>query len=139
MKKLIIANLYPGLMNLNGDRGNLICLKNRIIGYGYGCEILQVRLGDNIHFREIDMFIMGSGLEREQKRVRDDLLNKAEDLKEGIENGLPGLFIGSAYQLLGKYIKTDDGVTEPGLGLLDFYTEMGSERQIGRASCRERV
>ncbi|NLF44733.1 MAG: glutamine amidotransferase [Syntrophomonadaceae bacterium] len=131
MEKLIIAHMYPDLMDLYGDRGNMICLEKRIRDYGYKCIIIPVRLNEDIHYQEMDMIYMGGGSLREQKLVSDDLLQKAEGFKEVIEDGVPALLVGGAYQLLGSYYRDDSGNTIKGWGLFDFYTEAQNERLIG--------
>ena len=130
-EKFIIAHMYPDLMNLYGDRGNLLCLQQRIRGYGYDCEIRQLSLNDLIDFPNIDMIFMGGGSDREQGLVYNDLLTKAENLLQEIENGLPALCICGAYQLLGQYYKAMDGTMMKGLGFFDLYTEGRPDRLIG--------
>ncbi|HNX29142.1 MAG TPA: glutamine amidotransferase [Syntrophomonadaceae bacterium] len=131
MEKIIIAHMYPDLMDLYGDRGNLICLKKRLNDYGCHCEIRPVYLKEKIDFKKVDMLFMGGGSDREQGLVYNDLLIKAERLKEEIEHGLPALCICGAYQLLGKYYKSFDGSIMKGLGFFDLYTEGQKNRLIG--------
>jgi len=123
--------MYPDLLNLYGDRGNLLCLRKRIEWYGYSCEIKTINLGDDINFKQIDMLFMGGGSDREQNLVYQDLLKKADQLKTEIVHGLPTLCICGAYQLLGKYYRSFDGNIMQGLGFFDFYTEGRKERLIG--------
>ncbi|HWQ74330.1 MAG TPA: glutamine amidotransferase [Syntrophomonas sp.] len=129
--KFVIAHMYPDLMNLYGDRGNLICLQKRIRDYGYECEIRSLSLNDRIDFPNLDMIFMGGGSDREQGLVYNDLLTKAENLMQEIENGLPALCVCGAYQLLGKYYKAIDGTVMEGLGFFDLYTEGRPGRLIG--------
>lgn len=131
MEKLIIAHMYPDLMDLYSDRGNLICLKKRLSDYGFACEIQRIHLKQPMNFKNIDMVFMGGGSDREQKRVYYDLLNQADSLISGIENGLPVLGICGAYQLLGKYYKAYDGSVMEGLGYFNFYTEAQQDRLVG--------
>lgn len=130
-EKFVIAHMYPDLMNLYGDRGNLLCLQQRISGYGYDCEIRSLSLGDRIDFPNLDMIFMGGGSDREQGLVYNDLLSKAENLLQEIETGLPALCICGAYQLLGRYYQSYDGNMMQGLGLFDLYTEGHPDRLIG--------
>ncbi len=131
MKKFIIAHMYPDLMNLYGDRGNLLCLQKRINWYGHDCEIFAVNLNDKLDFQNIDMLFMGGGSDREQGLVYNDLLVKADKLMQEIEDGLPALCICGAYQLLGNYYKASDGTMMNGLGFFDLHTQGHKERLIG--------
>jgi CobQ-like glutamine amidotransferase family enzyme len=123
--------MYPDLMNLYGDRGNLVCLQKRIEWYGLNCEIKSIKLNDKLDFSQIDMLFMGGGSDREQGLVYHDLLQKTDQFMAQIENGLPVLCICGAYQLLGSYYKSPDGKIMDGLGLLPLYTESREGRLIG--------
>jgi len=131
MERFVIAHMYPDLMNLYGDRGNLLCLQKRINDYGYACEIRPLHLNDKIDFQNIDMLFMGGGSDREQGLVYNDLLVKADTLMREIEDGLPTLCICGAYQLLGNYYKSYDGSLINGLGFFDLHTEGRKGRLIG--------
>ena len=106
MAQFNIVHIYPDLMNLYGDRGNLICIKRRIEWYGYKCNIKTIRLREEIDYDNMDMLFMGGGSDREQELVYQDLLTRADKLKEMIEQGLPVLCICGAYQLLGTSADT---------------------------------
>lgn len=123
--------MYPDLMNLYGDRGNLICLQKRLDWYGHQGEIVPINLKDQLDFKQLDMLFMGGGSDREQGLVYNDLLVKADKLMQEIENGLPVLCICGAYQLLGKYYKSYDGTIMDGLGFFDLHTEGKKARLIG--------
>jgi len=131
MEKFCIAHMYPDLMNLYGDRGNLICLQKRLEWYGFSCKIASVYLGDRLDFEQIDMIFMGGGSDREQGLVYSDLVSKSDQLFAQIESGLPMLCICGAYQLLGAYYQSYDGQTMQGLDFFDFYTQGRQDRLIG--------
>lgn len=131
MAKFIIAHMYPKLMNLYGDRGNLICLQKRLEWQGQECEIKHLELEGKLDLAGIDMLFMGGGSDREQGLVYCDLIQKAQALRAEIEKGLPMLCICGAYQLLGGYYKSLDGQVMEGLGFFDFHTESQKGRLIG--------
>lgn len=131
MAEFIIAHMYPDLMNLYGDRGNLLCLKKRLQWYGHQCAISDISLNSELDYQNIDMFFMGGGSDREQGLVYRDLLSKAERLQQEINNGLPVLCICGAYQLLGKSYIGAEGEIMDGLGFFDFYTRGSKDRLIG--------
>jgi len=131
MAEFIIAHLYPELMNLYGDRGNIICLQKRLEWYGHNCYVEAISPGGQIKLNQYDLVFMGGGSDREQKLVVNELVHNYNELKLEIEVGLPVLFVGGAYQLLGKYYESSDGVQVPGLNLFNFYTEREKNRLIG--------
>lgn len=131
MAEFNIAHMYPELMNLYGDRGNLVCLQHRLEWYGHNCTIKNVGLGDKLQFGRIDMIFMGGGSDREQGLVYRDLLGKADNLFREIQKGLPVLFICGAYQLLGKSYLSWDGSKMDGLGFFNFHTVGRKDRLIG--------
>ncbi|MEN6349791.1 MAG: glutamine amidotransferase [Syntrophomonas sp.] len=131
MAKFNIIHLYPDLLNLYGDRGNLICLQKRLEWYGHDCTIKSTTLGGRLDYGNTDMIFMGGGSDREQGLVYEDLLTKADRLMAELEAGLPALCICGAYQLLGKYYRSHDGKMMQGLGFFEFYTQGKSPRLIG--------
>ncbi|MDR1160087.1 MAG: glutamine amidotransferase [Syntrophomonadaceae bacterium] len=131
MTSFIIAHLYPNLMNLYGDRGNLICLQKRLEWLGYDCRVKSLDIGDEWNFADVDMIFMGGGSDREQSLVYDDLQCKKEELWREIKNGFPVLFICGSYQLLGSYYLTGQGFKMEGLNYFDFFSEGGPKRLIG--------
>lgn len=131
MNKFTIAHMYPDLMNLYGDRGNLICLQKRMEWYGLNCELKSIHLQDKLDFNQIDMLFMGGGSDREQGLVYHDLIRKSDQLMAQINQGLPVLCICGAYQLLGTYYKSNDGQIMDGLGFFRFYTVGKKGRLIG--------
>ncbi|SHG49666.1 hypothetical protein SAMN02745221_00346 [Thermosyntropha lipolytica DSM 11003] len=131
METIKIAHLYPDLLNLYGDRGNLICLQKRLNWYGFACHIIPVELGEDIDFSTLDMVFMGGGSDREQNLVYRDLFRQADALWVEIEEGMPLLAICGSYQLLGRYYESIDGKMMYGLSFFDFYTEGEEKRLIG--------
>lgn len=131
MTKFRIAHMYPDLMNLYGDRGNLICLQKRLQWYGFNCEIESIFLGDSLDYEQLDMVFIGGGSDREQDLVYGDLTKKADQIYRQIETGLPVLCICGAYQLLGNYYQSHDGKVMQGLGFFPFHTEGRKERLVG--------
>ena len=131
MADFTIAHMYPHLMNLNGDRGNLLCLKKRLQWYGHQPHIYEVAVGSKLDYHNIDMIFMGSGSEREIKLIYQDLVSRGTDLKEAIENGLPMLFIDTAYQLLGRSYMDAGEKTIEGLGFFNFSTRKAKNRFTG--------
>ena len=139
MAEFTIAHMYPQLMNLYGDRGNLLCLQKRLQWYGHQPHIYEVFFGSKLDYHNIDMIYMGGGSDREVKLIYQDLILRGADLREAIENGLPMLFIDSAYQLLGQaYMDNAENIMD-GLGLFNFSTRKAKSRLTGNIILRSNV
>ncbi|QGG48719.1 type 1 glutamine amidotransferase [Heliorestis convoluta] len=134
---LQLLHLYPDLLNLYGDRGNIIALSRRCQWRHIEFTIVQASLGDKVDFSTIDIVFMGGGSDREQTLLFQDFkAYKGPALVEATEEGLPLLAVCGGYQLLGKYYKTQEGDEMPGLGLFDAWTEAGKNRLIGNVVAR---
>jgi hypothetical protein len=128
--KIKIMHLYPDLLNLYGDRGNIECLKRRLLWRGIDAEVVSYTCDDtDFSLSDTDIVFLGGGSDREQKIVCSRLLEHKSELCEFAENGGTLIAVCGGYQLLGKYYKLEDETIE-GLGLLDIYTEQGKGRLI---------
>lgn len=127
--KLTIGHLYPDLLNLYGDRGNIQCLMKRCLWRGIEAETVSFELDDKIDFSNLDIVLLGGGSDREQMLVCEKLKEIQKDFKEYVEQGGVVIAICGGYQLLGNYYKTEEGIIE-GLSLVDMYTEQGENRLI---------
>ena len=119
--EITVAYLYPDLLNLYGDRGNIIALKNRLEARDIKANVKEYALTDNIDFGEIDILYIGGGSERSEALALNRLLELKEELKEYIENGGVTLAVCSGYEMLGKHIK-DSKESRECLGILDIHT-----------------
>lgn len=129
--KINIFHLYPDLLDLYGDRGNVISLGARCRWRGIDTEVHNISLGDDLALRKADILFIGGGSDREQGLLIEDLGKRKEELKAAIEDGLVLLTICGGYQLLGQYYQTGDNKKMPGLGILNLYTVAGQKRLIG--------
>lgn len=127
-----IAHLYPDMLNLYGDRGNIIALTERMKARNIDVVTDQITMGKSFNSDDYDILFVGGGQDFEQDVLLDDL-KKGKDLeiKKAIENSKVFLAICGGYQMLGKYYKTYDGKMLEYMGALDFYTEGKEERMIG--------
>lgn len=137
--KITIYHLYPTLMNLYGDRGNILTLLKRSEWRGIEVIVKEIGLNDPIDLKEADILFMGGGQDKEQERVAIDLVAKGPFIKEAVEDDLVGLTICGAFQLFGKYFLTGEGKELKGIEIFDAYTEAGNRRLIGNVivDCRE--
>ena len=127
--KLTIGHLYPDLLNLYGDRGNIQCFRKRLEWRGIEAEVIPFLSGDTIDFSKLDIVLLGGGSDREQELVCGQLQNIRRNFKDYVENNGVVLAVCGGYQLLGKYYKTDKKNIE-GLYILDITTEWEPERLI---------
>ncbi len=127
--KLTIGHLYPDLLNLYGDRGNIQCMKKRCEWRGIEAEVREFQLTDPVDFSDLDIVLLGGGSDREQMIVCRKLQEIREDFKAYVEDYGSVIAVCGGYQLLGHYYDTDEGRME-GLSLVDLYTQQGSPRLI---------
>ncbi|ACD24057.1 glutamine amidotransferase [Clostridium botulinum] len=130
--ELNICHLYPDLLNVYGDVGNVLILKHRAEERGIKVNIINSSINDTIDKDEIDIIFFGGGQDYEQSIVSQDLNTiKKDSLISYIEEGKVLLAICGGYQLLGKYYTAPTGEKINGLGILNIYTEGGDTRFIG--------
>lgn len=128
---LTICHLYPELLNLYGDRGNIIAFIQRCRWRGIPVKLKEVSLGESVDLEEVDFLFLGGGSDREQEIISEDLYKRRCSLIDAVESGVVILAICGGYQLLGRYYRTLEGQEIPGLNILDFYTVAGQKRLFG--------
>ena len=133
--RLNIIHLYPDLLNLYGDRGNIQCLRMRCKWRGIDARVTECNLDDHPALASADIVLLGGGSDREQQIVCTRLQKIRRDLHDYVEDGGSLLAICGGYQLLGHYYDTADGRMD-GLSLVDLYTEQGSPRLISNIILR---
>ena len=127
-----IAHLYPDMLNLYGDRGNIIALTKRMELRGISTQVDKITMGKSFNADDYDILFIGGGQDFEQDVLLEDLKKgKDKEIKRAIEMGKVMLAICGGYQMLGKYYKTHDGKMLEYIGAIDFYTEGKDERMIG--------
>jgi CobQ-like glutamine amidotransferase family enzyme len=129
--KLNICHLYPDLLDLYGDRGNILALAARCRWRGIEPIIQQASLGEDLDFMGMDILFLGGGSDREQGLLVQDLMRREKELRSAIENGLVVLSICGGYQMLGRYYQLASGEKIQGLGIIDIWTIAGAKRLIG--------
>ena len=125
--------LYPELMNVYADRGNVIALEARCAALGVGCEVTRVGIGDALP-KEADLVLIGGGQDREQRRAAPDLERHAGTLRSWVDEDAAMLAVCGGFQLFGRWYRTADGDELPGVGVFDVTTVAppgDAERCIG--------
>ncbi len=142
--RIAIIHLYPDLLNLYGDQGNIECLVKRCQWRNIEVEVIPITIGSQpqseIYDLKSTIIFMGGGEDTDQKLLYEDfLINKWPWLKEYIKNNGVGLFICGGLQMLGHYYQPYDGVGIPGLGVIDLHTQhfgRDKKRCVGNVSTK---
>jgi CobQ-like glutamine amidotransferase family enzyme len=130
--KFTVGWLYPDLMNIYGDRGNILTLLKRAEWRDFDARVIELGRGSHQEMEDVDVFFFGGGQDREQALVYEDLLEfKQQPLQRAVAEGAQVLAVCGGYQLLGHYYQTAGGEKFPGIGLIDVRTEAGKKRFIG--------
>jgi CobQ-like glutamine amidotransferase family enzyme len=129
---LRLVHLYPDLMSVYGDRGNVLTLVRRAEWRGIEVDVREVSLADRLDPHEVDLIFFGGGQDREQAVVSADFLEqKGQAVRQAVEEGAALLSVCGGYQLLGRSYTTVDGQELPGAGLFDVHSVPGPKRHIG--------
>lgn len=130
MKEIKILYLYPDMLELYGDYGNIQVLKYRIESRGYSTVIDTYSIGDTApNFNDYDIVFAGGGADNEQNILADDLIKHKDNIHNAIKNGVFFLLICGSYQLFGKYYKDVDGNIIKGLEIFNYYTVANTDRK----------
>lgn len=132
--KISIAHLYPRLLNLYGDQGNIITLKKRCQWRGIEVEFEEINSGDKI--KEHDLYFIGGGQDKQQEEVKDELLSNKKELQAQAKEGAVFLGICGGYQLFGHYYQPHNKEKLEGISLMDAYTVAGNKRFIGNVTVK---
>jgi CobQ-like glutamine amidotransferase family enzyme len=130
-----VCSLYPDLMNIYADRGNLLMLQRRCAWRGIGFTLTGAGIGDEVDPEAHDLFYIGGGQDRDQRLCAQDLVDtKRAALHAAAGRGAVVLGVCGGFQLLGSSYELD-GERLPGVGLVDLHTvrEEGP-RLIGNAA-----
>ena len=133
--QLRVCALYPDLMNIYADRGNLLMLRRRCEWRGIDFELISAGIGDRLDPDAADLYYIGGGQDRDQELCANDLFeHKRDGLCAAAARGALVLGVCGGYQLLGHAYQLGDDEL-PGVGLLDIRTvRADGPRLIGNAA-----
>ncbi len=135
--KCRICHLYPDVLNLYGDGGNIICMQQRLLWRNIDSEVVRIPIGEQLRLSDFDLVFIGGGQDFEQEVLLEDLrCGKDSEIRSAIEDGICMLAICGGYQMLGSYYETYDGKRYDFIGALDLYTCGSTDRMIGNTVYR---
>ena len=130
--ELHICHLYPDILNLYGDRGNIITMKRRLEDRGIGVTVGECSIGEPLDVSQYDIFFIGGGQDFEQEvLLRDLAAGKGHEICRAVGDEKVFLAICGGYQMLGQYYKTWDGTQLDFIGAINIHTIGAKERMIG--------
>lgn len=130
--KISICHLYPDVLNLYGDQGNVTCLAKRLAWRNIDVEVTPLPIGEKADMTDFDIFFIGGGQDFEQGLLLEDLAaGKGREIVSAIEDEKVFLAVCGGYQLMGKSYTTHEGIQYDFLGAVDMYTIGCRERMIG--------
>ncbi len=135
--ELKICHMYPDVLNLYGDGGNIICMKKRLNWRGIEASVTKLPIGERASLADFDIVFIGGGQDFEQEVLLDDLhRGKDREIISAIDDGVVFLTICGGYQMMGSYYETYDGKRCDFIGAVDLYTVGSKQRMIGNYKFR---
>lgn len=129
-----LYHIFPDLMNLYGDYGNLAVLQKALADAGVEAEIVKLRPGEAVDLADADFLYMGPGTEPARNAALEHLRPLRDALADAIlTRQIPALFTGNAWSLLGQSLTPAGGETVEGLGLFGYTTVESRDRYTGDA------
>jgi lipid II isoglutaminyl synthase (glutamine-hydrolysing) len=121
--ELRLGHLYPDQLNMYGDRGNIITLRQRCAWRSVAVRHTAIEVGQALDPRAFDLIFIGGGQDKEQDEVARDLREvKADALREAVESDMPTLAVCGGYQLLARFYRPAEGPELEGIGIFDAWT-----------------
>ncbi len=135
--ELKICHMYPDVLNLYGDGGNIICMKKRLNWRGIEASVTKLPIGERASLADFDIVFIGGGQDFEQEVLLDDLhRGKDREIMSAIDDGVVFLTICGGYQMMGSYYETYDGKRCDFIGAVDLCTVGSKQRMIGNYKFR---
>jgi lipid II isoglutaminyl synthase (glutamine-hydrolysing) len=130
--ELKICHMYPDVLNLYGDRGNVLCMTKRLAWRGIDASVTKLPIGVQESLAQFDLVFIGGGQDFEQEVLLDDLhRGKDRELIAAINDGVCFLTICGGFQMMGSYYETYDHKRCDFIGAVDLWTVGSEQRMIG--------
>jgi len=132
--ELKICHLYPDILNLNGDNGNLLCLKRRLEARGIDAHISSLSCGETADLNDFDLFFIGGSQDFKIDALKADLdSGKRSAICHAVECGKTFLAVGGGYVAMCRCYTDKDNVEHSLIGAIDAYTVDKSQRLTGNS------
>ena len=100
---LRVGHLYPSLLNVAGDGGNLMAIERRSAWRGLTVEAVPIDPGDRPDFTTFDIVLFHGGQDVEMAIAAKDLQGNAPSLAQAADEGVVMLAVCAGLQLLGQF------------------------------------
>lgn len=128
-----LIHLFPELLNLSGDRGNITVLEKRCRLRGISLEVVPLPFEDAVSLRDADLVYLGNGSEKDYPRIVAKLKEAEPELLAFRERDGVLLAVGNSYPMLGTTFPVLSE-EQPGIHLMDIKTIPSDIRMTGNAS-----
>ncbi len=119
--------MYHDIMDLYGDKGNMMTLEKRCELRGIDFTLETCGIGEEKDLSSFDLVFLGGGADKEQISLIPDLLERKSNIQAALDSKTFFLLICGGYQLFGQYYIAADGQKIDGLGFYSYYTDTGKE------------
>ena len=130
--KIKIAHLYYDLLNLYGEQGNVLALKNAFNNQNIDVVIDLLSIGDIKNLKKYDIIYIGSGSDENLVLALDDLKKEVKDIKEVIKKGTYFIATGNSKELFGKFFQINNNKYNA-LNIFDYYSKQNPTRIVGES------
>jgi lipid II isoglutaminyl synthase (glutamine-hydrolysing) len=129
-RRLRIVHLFPDVLRVYGDGGNVMTLVRRAEARGIVTSVDQVGVGAR-RIPPADLVLIGGGQDREQETVARELERLGDQLIDLVAGGTALLAVCGGYQNLGIRYRTSGGTELVCPGLLPVSTDgLSSGRRL---------
>ncbi len=132
---LRFAHMYPSLLNVAGDGGNLSALRRRCAWRGIPTEVQDIGLDEMIDYTTFDIVLLHGGQDVEMGVVAEDVHRIGDSLREAADAGVVMFAVCAGLQLFGHRYIPSQGPTLEGAAVLDLETRGGAQRFMQHAAC----
>lgn len=124
--KLKVCWMYHDIMDLYGDKGNILVLKKRCEDRGIEIQIDSCAIGETKKLSDYHLLFLGGGADKEQRILMNDLLSRKDEIEKAMQEETFVFLVCGGYQLFGQYYIDANGEKIEGLHIYDYYTTSGS-------------
>ena len=131
--KLKCCWLYHDIMDLYGDKGNIMVLTKRCMDRGIQFELDTCSIGEEKDFSQYHLLFLGGGADKEQRLLAEDLRSKKDSIVKALDAGTFMFLVCGGFQMFGQYYIDSHQNKIEGLKIFDYYTESmpKNKRAIG--------